>query len=73
LLALLASADPASADTLEVDPDLGYVPIEELSYETIIRPGSGYEAELAVRIAFNNASSSPQDMERRSGCRRAPS
>lgn len=62
LLALLASADPASADTLEVDPDLGYVPIEELSYETIIRPGSGYEAELAVRIAFNNASSSPQDM-----------
>ncbi len=63
ILALLAIAGPsADADTLEVDPDLGYVPIEELSYETIIRPGSGYEAELAIRIAFNNASVNPQDM-----------
>lgn len=62
LVVLLASAGPVGADTLEVDPDLGYVPIEELSYETIIRPGTGYEAELAVRIALNNVSSSPQDL-----------
>ncbi|MFV8752765.1 hypothetical protein ACNOYE_19625 [Nannocystaceae bacterium ST9] len=62
VVALLVSAGPVEADTLEVDPDLGYVPIEELSYETIVRPGSGYEAELAVRVAFNNASASPQDM-----------
>lgn len=62
IVALLASAHPADADTLEVDPDLGYVPIEELSYETIIRPGSGYEAELAVRIALDNTSAKAQDV-----------
>jgi hypothetical protein len=62
LVVLLGSAGPAGADTLEVDPDLGYVPIEELSYETIIRPGSGYEAELAIRIALDNTSAKPQDM-----------
>ncbi|KIG14954.1 hypothetical protein DB30_06143 [Enhygromyxa salina] len=53
---------PAQSDTLEADPDAGYVPIDELSYETIIRPGSGYEAELAIRIALNNTSVNVQDM-----------
>lgn len=62
LFALLSSAPPVEADTLEVDPDLGYVPFEELSYETIVRPGSGYEAELAIRIALENGSAKPQDM-----------
>jgi hypothetical protein len=55
-------ATPARSDTLEVDPGAGYVPIDELSYETIIRPGAGYEAELAIRIALNNTSANVQDM-----------
>lgn len=62
VFALLAGPPPVEADTLEVDPDLGYVPFEELSYETIVRPGSGYEAELAVRIALDNGSAKPQDL-----------
>lgn len=55
-------ATPARSDTLEADPDAGYVPIDELSYETIIRPGVGYEAELAIRVALNNTSVNEQDM-----------
>ncbi|PRP90464.1 hypothetical protein ENSA5_64780 [Enhygromyxa salina] len=52
---------PAWSDTLEADPDAGYVPIDELSYETIIRPGKGYEAELAIRVALHNTSATAQD------------
>ncbi|PRQ09863.1 VWA domain-containing protein [Enhygromyxa salina] len=59
-IALLGA--PARSDTLEADPDAGYVPIDELSYETIIRPGAGYEAELAIRVALTNTSVNPQDM-----------
>jgi hypothetical protein len=61
---LLASlfAAPARSDTLEADPAAGYVPIDELSYETIIRPGKGYEAELAIRVALENTSATAQDM-----------
>lgn len=59
----LASAVPrsAEADTIEADPKLGYVPVEELSYETIIRTGSGDEAELVLRVALHNASAATQD------------
>jgi hypothetical protein len=53
---------PARSDTLEVDPNSGYVAIDELSYEAIIRPGVGYEAELALRVALENTSAKPQDM-----------
>lgn len=53
---------PARSDTLEADPASGYVPLDELSYETIIRAGNGYEAELAVRVALENTSAKPQDM-----------
>lgn len=56
------SLEGARADTLEVDPSIGYVPIDELSYETIIRPGVGYEAELALRVALENTSAKSQDM-----------
>lgn len=52
----------ARADTLEVDPSGGYVPIDELSYEVIVRPGAGYEAELALRVALENTSAKSQDM-----------
>lgn len=59
----IASSAPATADTLLADPDLGYVPIEELSYETILRPGKGddFQSELALRVALRNASVRPQD------------
>jgi hypothetical protein len=60
LICLLAT--PARSDTLEADPDAGYVPLDELSYETIIRPGVDDEAELAIRVALNNTSANPQDM-----------
>jgi hypothetical protein len=53
---------PARSDTLEVDPGSGYVPIDELSYEAIIRPGVGYESELALRVALENTSAKPQDL-----------
>lgn len=59
---LLAPTPPAQADTLEGDPSTGYVAIDEISYETIIRPGAGFEAELAVRVALSNTSAKPQDM-----------
>jgi hypothetical protein len=49
------------ADTLDADPATGYVPIDELSYETIIRPGTGFEAELAIRVALHNTSATTQD------------
>jgi hypothetical protein len=52
----------ARADTLEADPSGGYVPIDELSYEVIVRPGAGYEAELALRVALENTSAKSQDM-----------
>jgi hypothetical protein len=55
-------ATPAQSDTLEVDPSGGYVPIDELSYEVIVRPGAGYEAELALRIALENTSAKSQDL-----------
>lgn len=60
MLACLASS-AVEADTLDVDPAAGYVPIDELSYETIIRPGAGFEAELAIRIALQNTSAASQD------------
>ena len=56
-----AAARRASADTLHGDPDLGYLPVEELSYELIVRPGRGFEAELDLRVALHNASVDPQD------------
>ena len=62
LLACLLAPGPARSDTLEADPDAGYVPFDELSYETIIRAGTGYESELALRVALNNTSSVDQDM-----------
>src|SRR5690606_14179552 len=43
-------------------PSAGYVPIDELSYETIIRPGAGFDAELAIRVALQNTSAASQDM-----------
>ncbi len=58
---LAASSSPVAADTLDADPAAGYVPIDELSYETIIRPGPGFEAELAVRVALQNTSAVAQD------------
>ena len=54
-------AAPVVADTIDADPEAGYVPIEELSYETIIRPGRGFEAELALRIALHNPSTRAHD------------
>ncbi len=59
LASLLAA--PVEADTLDADPSAGYVPIDELSYETIVRPGSGFEAELAIRVALQNTSAVAQD------------
>ncbi|MFO7563400.1 MAG: hypothetical protein R6X02_12215 [Enhygromyxa sp.] len=61
MLACLVSSSPADADTLDADPAAGYVPIDELSYETIIRPGAGFEAELAIRVALHNTSAAAQD------------
>ncbi|NVB36302.1 VWA domain-containing protein [Pseudenhygromyxa sp. WMMC2535] len=61
LTGLATFAAPAAADTLDGDPQLGYVPVEELSYEAIIRPGKDYEAELALRVALRNASTVEQD------------
>ena len=58
----LLLASPAYSDTIEADPSAGYIPIDELSYETIIRPGKDYEAELALRVALTNTSSADQDM-----------
>lgn len=69
-LAIALGASPsATADTIDADPALGYVPVEELSYEAIIRPPTGankkkssaFETELALRVALRNASVSPQD------------
>lgn len=62
VLALSLASPAAHSDTIEADPDAGYVPIDELSYETIIRPGQDYEAELAIRVALTNTSSVEQDM-----------
>ena len=55
------AAPEVSADTLVADPSAGYVPIDELSYETIVRPGAGFEAELAIRVALQNTSAVTQD------------
>ncbi|HVH97257.1 MAG TPA: VWA domain-containing protein, partial [Enhygromyxa sp.] len=60
--ACLFVANTVDADTLDADPAAGYVPIDELSYETIIRPGTGFEAELAIRVALHNTSAATQDM-----------
>lgn len=62
LAACLLLPPAVEADTLDGDPAAGYVPIDELSYETIIRPGTGFEAELAIRVALQNTSAATQDM-----------
>ena len=62
LAGVLALGPVVEADTLDGDPAAGYVPIDELSYETIIRPGAGFEAELAIRVAVSNTSAATQDM-----------
>jgi hypothetical protein len=61
LACALAPVPTVEADTLDTDPNAGYVPIDELSYETIIRPGAGFEAELALRVALQNTSVGAQD------------
>lgn len=62
LVCALATAPGLSrADTIHADPKLGYVPIEELSYETIVRPGKGFETELDLRVALHNSSVNSQD------------
>ncbi len=40
----------------------GFAPIQELSYETIIEPSSGYDATLKIRSALHNNSARPRDM-----------
>jgi hypothetical protein len=62
VLACLLAPSSGAADTLEADPAAGYVPIDELSYETIVRPGTGFEAELALRVALHNTSAATQDL-----------
>lgn len=62
VIAGLLASPTVEADTLDADPAAGYVPIDELSYETIIRPGSGFDAELAIRVALHNTSAASQDM-----------
>jgi len=62
LACLLAPPMAAQADTLDADPAAGYIPVDELSYETIIRPGAGFDAELAIRVALQNTSAASQDM-----------
>lgn len=61
LVCLTSPLSTAEADTLDGDPSAGYVPIDELSYETIIRPGAGFEAELGIRVALQNQSAVTQD------------
>jgi hypothetical protein len=61
LVGLLFSP-PARSDTLDGDPSSGFVPFDELSYETIIRASKGYEAELAIRVALDNTSAREQDL-----------
>ncbi|MCA9689217.1 MAG: VWA domain-containing protein [Myxococcales bacterium] len=58
-----AAPSPARADMLHFEPypDPGYAPVQELSYEVIVGETSGFQTEVAVRVAIHNSSPRPQD------------
>lgn len=64
--ALGATIQPAevAADSLATNPadtSAGYIPVEELSYEVLIKQGAGYRAEVRLRVALHNTSADLQD------------
>jgi hypothetical protein len=63
-LASILGASTAQADSLTTEPaqgNAGYIPVEELSYEIIIQQGTGYTADVRLRVALHNSSSEFQD------------
>lgn len=64
-LTLASASRPASADMLHTDPqrnpDVGYTPVQERSYEVIVGETKSYQTELRLRVALRNSSSQKQD------------
>lgn len=64
LFAALAGPASARGDSLATQPrpgNAGYTPVEELSYEVIVAPGRGYDADVRLRVTLHNSSAEAQD------------
>jgi hypothetical protein len=55
-----ASADHLTAELGGV-AERGFAPVQELSYETIVEPSTGYDAVVKIRVALHNDSAKPRD------------